>query len=81
MPRVLVTTDDRNHAIVLDEPVCSDGLCEGRAADALIERLAWGIDDAEQAESAFRFRDVLTGRPTAGEEARERARARHLAPH
>jgi hypothetical protein len=68
MPRVLVTTDDHNHAIVLDESVCCDRLGEGREADALIERLAWSIDDAERAESAFRFRDALIERSSAGDE-------------
>jgi hypothetical protein len=58
MPRILVTTDDRFHAILLDEPVDPSGLGDGHAAEALIERLAWCIDDAERAEAAFRVREM-----------------------
>jgi hypothetical protein len=54
-----VTTDDRNHAILMDEPVLSEHLAEGFAAEALIERVAWSIDDAESVEAAFRVREAI----------------------
>ena len=60
MPRVLVTTDDHNHAILLDESVCAERLGDGHTAEELIERVAWSIDDAERAEAAFRVRHALT---------------------
>jgi hypothetical protein len=83
MPRVLVTTNDRNHAILLDEPVSSEHLEEGSAADQLIERLAWSIDDAERAEAARRMREAIgprTGartRAAGGGTARARRRPTH----
>ncbi len=61
MPRVLVTTNDRNHAILLDEPVIPERLGDGHEAEELIERLAWSIDDAVRAEAAFRLRDAVAG--------------------
>jgi hypothetical protein len=59
MPRVLVTTDDRNHAILLDERVIPERLGDGHQAEELIERLAWSIDDAARAEAAFKVRDAI----------------------
>ena len=58
MPRILVTTDDRHHAIVLDEQVDPDRLGDGHAAEELIERVAWSIDDAGRAETALRAREL-----------------------
>ena len=59
MPRVLVTTDDRNHAILLDEQIVPDRLGDGDEAEQLIERLAWSIDDAARAEAAFKVREAI----------------------
>jgi hypothetical protein len=56
MPRIIVTaeplppqvTDER--PVLLDEQVHSVYLSTGHAAAQLIERLAWAITDAEEAE-------------------------------
>jgi hypothetical protein len=53
MPRVLVQTDDSNRSIVLNEQVNPEHLDTGHSAEQLIERLAWGIEDAARAERAF----------------------------
>jgi hypothetical protein len=54
MPRIIVTTDtserpDRS-SVLLDELVQSVHLSTGHAAAQLVERLAWAISDAEEAE-------------------------------
>lgn len=54
MPRVLVTTDDSSQQVVLDEAVNPEHLDTEHSAVQLIERLAWGIQDAATAELAFR---------------------------
>lgn len=67
MARIIVTSDaaaesarrsreDRS-AVVLDERVSSIHLCDGHAAEQLIQRLAWAVTDAEEAE---RHRPALT---------------------
>lgn len=60
MPRVIVTTDPSevppDTAILLDERVESVHLSTGHAAAQLVERLAWAIRDAEDAESSPRSR-------------------------
>jgi len=54
MPRVIVTSDPtrvtRHASVLLDEQVSSIHLASGHAASQLIERLAWAINDAEEAE-------------------------------
>jgi hypothetical protein len=54
MPRIIVTTDTSqrpdNSAVLLDESVYSVHLSTGHAASQLVERLAWAISDAEDAE-------------------------------
>ena len=60
MPRIIVTIDpiDQRHApvipdetpVLLDERVESVHLCDNHAAEQLIERLAWAVTDAEDAE-------------------------------
>ena len=54
MPRIIVTTDPsqrRDDApVLLDEQVHSVHLSSGLAAAQLIERIAWAVSDAEQAE-------------------------------
>jgi hypothetical protein len=56
MPRIIVTTatgeKPRDGAVLLDELVHSVHLSTGHAAAQLVERLAWAISDAEEAESA-----------------------------
>jgi len=54
MPRVIVTTDPSQlpdeAPVLLDESVHSVHLSTGHAAAQLVERLAWAISDAEDAE-------------------------------
>jgi hypothetical protein len=54
MPRIIVTTDPpqlpNDGSVVLDELVQSVHLSTGHAAAQLVERLAWAISDAEDAE-------------------------------
>jgi hypothetical protein len=54
MPRVIVTTDPSRFpadaSVQLDEHVRSVHLSTGHAAAQFIERLAWAINDAENAE-------------------------------
>jgi len=56
MPRVIVTTDPtklpHHSSVLLDEQVQTVHLSSGHAAAQLVERIAWAISDAEQAESA-----------------------------
>jgi hypothetical protein len=66
MPRIIVTTDpvDERHRpvlrdespVLLDERVDSVHLCDGHAAEQLIERLAWAVTDAEETRSTGRAR-------------------------
>jgi hypothetical protein len=60
MPRVIVTTDPAplpsDAPILLDERVESVHLSTGHAAAQLVERLAWAISDAEDAEGVPRGR-------------------------
>jgi hypothetical protein len=55
MPRVLVVTD--NGRTVVDELVNPEQLDNEQSAVELIERLAWGLEDAVRAEA--RFRDAI----------------------
>src|SRR5437868_10946159 len=54
VPRIIVTTDTPTRtddgSVLLDELVQSVHLSTGHAAAQLIERLAWAISDAEEAE-------------------------------
>jgi hypothetical protein len=59
MARIIVTTDPvggRRSAlldeapVLLDEQVNSVHLCDDHAAEQLIERLAWAVTDADEAE-------------------------------
>jgi hypothetical protein len=56
MPRIIVTTNPAQPAgdapVLLDEQVHSVHLSTGHAAAQLIERVAWAIGDAEDAERA-----------------------------
>jgi hypothetical protein len=76
MPRIIVTTDTTESSqvasVLLDELVHSVHLSSGHAAAQLVERLAWSISDAEDAErvrSQLRTpapRRPATHRPSAG---------------
>ena len=63
MPRIIVTTDPlttesaekQEASVLLDERVNSLHLSDDHAADQLIERLAWAVTDAEDAQ-----RDLAT---------------------
>jgi hypothetical protein len=54
MPRIIVTTDPPQlpdgAPVLFDEQVHSVHLSTGHAAAQLVERLAWAISDAENAE-------------------------------
>jgi hypothetical protein len=60
MARIIVTTDSTEGrrapvlsdeaVILLDERVESVHLCDDHAAEQLIERLAWAVTDAEDAQ-------------------------------
>jgi hypothetical protein len=60
MPRIIVTVDPLDQRrtpvlpdetpVLLDERVESVHLCDDHAAEQLIERLAWAVTDAEDAE-------------------------------
>ncbi len=57
MPRIIVTTDpgdrsDRSEEppVLLDERVYSLHLADGHAAEQLIQRLAWAVNDAEDTQ-------------------------------
>jgi hypothetical protein len=56
MPRIIVTTDSpqrpQSASVLLDESVRSVHLSTGHAASQLVERLAWAISDAEDAETS-----------------------------
>jgi hypothetical protein len=55
MARIIVTADPApmrpsGPGVLLDERVNSIHLCDGHAAEQLIERLAWAVSDAEDSE-------------------------------
>jgi hypothetical protein len=64
MARIIVTADSALGTprptrptptpVLLDERVSSIHLCDEHAAEQLIERLAWAVNDAEDAERAAR---------------------------
>jgi hypothetical protein len=72
MPRIIVTTDPSQlppeAAVLLDEHVHSVHLSTGHAAAQLVERLAWAISDAEEAE--------VSRSPASGSSARRPGRRR-----
>jgi hypothetical protein len=81
MPRIIVTTDPSQRpdgaAVLLNEHVHSVHLSTGHAAAQLVERLAWAISDAENAERA---RPELTSRPPAQTPRRRAGRRRARLP-
>jgi hypothetical protein len=80
MPRIIVTTDPSllpdEAPVLLDEHVHSVHLSTGHAAAQLVERLAWAISDAEEAERSRPFaragsvRQPARARPQTGRRAR-----------
>jgi hypothetical protein len=87
MPRIIVTTDNPEQrgraSVLLDELVQSVHLSTGHAASQLIERLAWAISDAEDAERVRSDRTTrVVGRTGAQVPASPRrpARPRHGRP-
>jgi hypothetical protein len=50
MPRVLVVTEGPDREVVMSERVSANHLATTHAREQLVERLAWGIDDAVRAE-------------------------------
>jgi hypothetical protein len=69
MPRIIVTTDPSQlppeSAVLLDEHVHSVHLSTGHAAAQLVERLAWAISDAEEAEDSRPHAGASPGRQPA----------------
>jgi hypothetical protein len=56
MPRIIVTTDplgEREPPVLFNETVDSLHLRDDHAANQLIERLAWAVDDAEHKQRAI----------------------------
>ncbi len=59
MPRIIVTTDpleEREAPVLLDERVYSLHLSDNHAAEQLIERLAWAVNDAEDTQRSLTAR-------------------------
>jgi hypothetical protein len=58
MPRIIVTAEPHSHrdddSVLLDEQVHSVHLSTGHAASQLVQRLAWAVRDAEDAEDRGR---------------------------
>jgi len=53
MARIIVTTEPSERpdtSALLDERVCPEHLSDGHSATQLIERLAWAVTDAEDAD-------------------------------
>jgi hypothetical protein len=67
MPRVLVMTDNVQREVLLDEPVRPEHLGDGHSAEQLIERLAWSIEDAAEAECAAQAEDAAQAAPVSVE--------------
>jgi hypothetical protein len=78
MPRIIVTTDPTERRegspVLLDERVHSVHLSTQHAAAQLVERIAWAIGDAEEAERASALRRVRPPRRPARPRAVTRAR-------
>ncbi len=55
MPRIIVTADPVEHReapVLLDERVYSLHLSDDHAAEQLIQRLAWAVNDAENTQQS-----------------------------
>lgn len=80
MPRIIVTTDpsllSADAPVWLDEHVDSVHLSTDHAVTQLVERLAWAISDAEDADHRVRHsRQPRRGRSATSSRGRLRARA------
>jgi hypothetical protein len=66
MPRIIVTTDPSvlpdDTPVLLDEQVHSVHISTGHGAAQLVERLAWAISDAEEAERSRPAHPALSSR-------------------
>jgi hypothetical protein len=84
MPRIIVTADplaadvSEQPAVLLDEQVRSVHLSTGHAAAQLVERLAWAVSDAENAESARSAARATARRPTRGARRTSRSRTQRV---
>jgi hypothetical protein len=88
MPRVIVTTDPvrlpDNVSVLLDERIHAVHVSSDHAAAQLVERIAWAISDAEDAELAAaedveeRERPVIAPRPASPAAAGSRRRRERL---
>jgi hypothetical protein len=68
MPRILVVADGPEHEVVLNEWVGPEHVASEHSASQLMERLAWGVQDAARAEKRLRrmFREErITGAASA----------------
>jgi hypothetical protein len=54
MPRVLVVSDGPEHEVVMNEWVGPEHVGSQHSASQLMERLAWGVEDAARAERSLR---------------------------
>ena len=75
MARIIVTTDptgQHDEPVLLEERVYPVHLDDGHAASQLIERLAWAVTDAEQAQ------DGSSAQPAPRRPSAPRRRARQL---
>jgi hypothetical protein len=54
MPRILVVADGPEHEVVLNEWVGPEHVASQHSAAQLMERLAWGVQDAARAERRLR---------------------------
>jgi hypothetical protein len=79
MPRIIVTTDPVSSepidesAVLLDEHVHSVHLSTDHAAAQLIERLAWAVGDAENAERTRAERRAWQQRSKRGRQSAKRS--------
>jgi hypothetical protein len=79
MPRIIVTTDpsplSADAPVWLDEHLHSVHLSTAHAAAQLIERLAWAISDAEDADGE------RADHPSAAQPTAAKKQIRHALPH
>ena len=79
MPRIIVTTDPSpssgEASVWLDEHVHSQHLSTDHAAAQFVERLAWAISDAEDADGKHAGHRVRPGRRRRGSSSVTRSRS------
>jgi hypothetical protein len=82
MPRIIVTAEPLSSQltdatpVLLDEQVHSIHLSTGHAAAQLVERLAWAISDAEEAEETRSERATRPDRQLRNRRSAPRSRVR-----